>query len=423
MAAHPHLPVDVIPVDVGHIAAIAMKKRCLHGLAIACVVVVVGTVAPFLPVSLGGQGATSVATVATVATVANAAHRALPSQEHSSETSQEAIAVDHLPEVTTIYFPQTGHHLSNRAGFLDFWRENGQVLIFGYPISEEMVVDGRVVQYFERARFEHYPEREGTEWEVQLGRLGVESIPAPAPQIANPYDGSRYFPETGHTLRGEFLRYWERRGGARIFGLPISEQVVEDGRTYQYFERAKFEHNPEDMELFYRNHEWQGLNLDTLYEVKLVDIGRTVAQNRGISTEPTKQLQGVPHWTPALWARRIDINLTAQQLTAYEDDLPVYQAPVTTGRPGFYTPTGEFSIYLRFRKQTMVGSVPGESWNVPNIPWVMYINGSVAIHGTYWHDLFGTGTLMSHGCINLGMDDAEWIYKWADLGTKVVVHY
>ena len=33
--------------------------------------------------------------------------------------------------------------------------------------------------------------------------------------------------------------------------------------------------------------------------------------------------------------------------------------------------------------------------------------GGVALHGTYWHDQFGSGFRLSHGCINLGMDDAE----------------
>ena len=58
--------------------------------------------------------------------------------------------------------------------------------------------------------------------------------------------GLRYFPETGHTLRGEFRNFWERRGGLAAFGYPLSEEVVQqldDGRNYivQYFERARFE--------------------------------------------------------------------------------------------------------------------------------------------------------------------------------------
>jgi lipoprotein-anchoring transpeptidase ErfK/SrfK len=52
----------------------------------------------------------------------------------------------------------------------------------------------------------------------------------------------------------------------------------------------------------------------------------------------------------------------------------------------------------------------------------MYINGSVALHGAYWHNLFGSGVRLSHGCINLPLDSAAWLYKWAPVGTTVVVH-
>jgi lipoprotein-anchoring transpeptidase ErfK/SrfK len=53
----------------------------------------------------------------------------------------------------------------------------------------------------------------------------------------------------------------------------------------------------------------------------------------------------------------------------------------------------------------------------------MYINGGVALHGTYWHNNFGTGTRMSHGCINLPLSSAAWLYDWAPLGTPVRVQY
>jgi len=71
----------------------------------------------------------------------------------------------------------------------------------------------------------------------------------PAPPVNTP--GVRYFPETSHTLRGAFLRYWERYGGLPIFGFPISEELIEagsDGRAYtvQYFERHRFELRPEN---------------------------------------------------------------------------------------------------------------------------------------------------------------------------------
>jgi hypothetical protein len=330
-----------------------------------------------------------------------------------------------LPSVPTVFFPQTGHHLSNRSGFLDFWRANGQVLIFGYPVSEEIVEDGRIVQYFERARFEYNPELAGTPGQVQLGLIGRElTAGRNFPGIPDPQNGARYFPETGHTLWGEFRGYWERRGGLALFGFPISEEFEEDGRIVQYFERARFEYHPEDMAQFYRNAEqYNGIALNTLREVMLTDIGRRVAHMRGVNVAPVGQLPGTPVWSPALWNRHIAINLSTQWLTAYEDGMAVYHAPVATGRDGFNTPAGNFAVYDKLPMQTMQGSAGGESWYVPDIPWVMYVVGGVAMHGTYWHDMFGSGVRMSHGCINLDMDDAEWLYEWADIGTTVEIHY
>lgn len=338
------------------------------------------------------------------------------------------VAVANLPQMPTLYFEQTGHHLSNRAGFLDFWRANGQLLIFGYPVSEELVENGRIVQYFERARFEFHPELLGQPGQVQLGLVGRELTTArdePAFQpVADPQDGAAFFPETGHTLRGEFQHFWERRGGLVVFGFPVSEPFDENGQLVQYFERARFSYNPGDMEGFYRSMEQaNGINLDTLYEVQLGHVGRERAEQQGIQTAAVSALSGARGWTPQLWKRRIEVDLSAQWLTAYEGDLVVYRAPVATGRDGFNTPTGSYAIYDQLRVQTMVGDAGGESWYVPDVPWVQYVVGGVALHGTYWHDRFGTGTRMSHGCINLGMDDARWLYEWANVGTIVNIFY
>lgn len=335
-----------------------------------------------------------------------------------------AAQASQLPFVPTVYFSPSGHHLSNRSGFLDFWRANGQLLIFGYPITEEIIENGRVVQYFERARFEYFPEMVGTPFQVQLGLVGKEVLTGDMfTAVPDPMDGTPYFGETGHTLYGEFLGFWEKHGGLATFGFPVSEEYADNGRIIQYFERARFEYFPEDMDGFYRSMEYSGILLNTLYEVRLTDLGRWLVQARGIDTSSVPQIAGAPEWSPALWERHIEVNLSTQWLTAYEDGLPVYYAPVATGRDGFNTPAGNFAVYYKTSMQDMRGSAGGETWYVPNIPWVMYVVGGVALHGTYWHNAFGTGERRSHGCINLGMDDAQWLYEWADIGTSVSIHY
>ena len=71
-------------------------------------------------------------------------------------------------------------------------------------------------------------------------------------QTELPGSGSRTFPQTGKTVRGLFLEYWDGHGGLAQQGYPISEVLSEksdlDGKTYtvQYFERAVLEYHPEN---------------------------------------------------------------------------------------------------------------------------------------------------------------------------------
>ncbi len=147
------------------------------------------------------------------------------------------------------YFPQTGHYLG--GSFRTLWESRGGLAIFGFPVSEEFVQksDGRVVQYFERARFELIGN--GNTAFAGLGLIGTDYLRARGlgfPRVAPVANTAtqRYFPETGHTLIGAFKRYWEGKGGLAIYGFPLSEEITEqldDGRNYtvQYFERARFE--------------------------------------------------------------------------------------------------------------------------------------------------------------------------------------
>ncbi len=59
-------------------------------------------------------------------------------------------------------------------------------------------------------------------------------------------DTVRYFPETGHNVRGDFLDFFDAQGGLKVFGYPITEEFSLGGRTVQYFQRARFEWHPEN---------------------------------------------------------------------------------------------------------------------------------------------------------------------------------
>ena len=119
--------------------------------------------------------------------------------------------------------------------------------------------------------------------------------------------------------------------------------------------------------------------------------------------------------------RWIDVNLTTQTLSAYEGDTPVFTTLISSGTWDHPTVTGQFRIWLEFESQTMDGRLLGYDYYLENVPYVMYFYQDYAIHGTYWHNNFGTP--MSHGCVNMATGDAGWIYNFATVGTMVNVHY
>ena len=115
--------------------------------------------------------------------------------------------------------------------------------------------------------------------------------------------------------------------------------------------------------------------------------------------------------------RWIDVDISAQRVTAYEGNTPVRTFIVSTGVAAHPTVIGRFHIYIKLRYDLMVG--PG--YYLPNVPYVMYFYEGYSLHGTYWHHNFGTP--MSHGCVNMYTPDAEWLYYWASVGTLVNTHW
>lgn len=362
-----------------------------------------------------------------------------------------------------LYFPATGHLLTDDQGLLSFWRAHDGERLLGFPITEASVIVGGAVQYFERGRLEQQLDSASGTSVVRTAAVGTEYAqalwrrfaPAPPRKAAA---NEQVFASTGHTLREPFLSFWRTAGGLEFFGAPISEATWEltarGQQEVQYFERARLERDTS--------------SAGTPDEVRVSDLGRALALLRGQEIAPVDNYLGaetfgpdaplapdhgplvpVPTATPVPVARpapvaapatqpapaaprprassggtkSIVVNLSDQWMYAYEGENQIYDAPVSTGRDGMQTPVGTFSIYAKLKVQTMDGVTDGEKWVVPNVPNVMYINGGVALHGTYWHNRFGTGARLSHGCINLPLGAASWLYNWAPTGTTVRVTY
>jgi len=115
--------------------------------------------------------------------------------------------------------------------------------------------------------------------------------------------------------------------------------------------------------------------------------------------------------------RWIDVNLSAQRVTAYQGNTPVRSTLASTGLSRTPTPTGRYRIYVKYVSTLMSG--PG--YYLPNVPYTMYFYRGYSLHGTYWHSNFGHP--MSHGCVNLPTPEARWFFNWASVGTLVNIHY
>jgi hypothetical protein len=118
--------------------------------------------------------------------------------------------------------------------------------------------------------------------------------------------------------------------------------------------------------------------------------------------------------------KHIWVSLNTQHLYAYQGPNLVYSFPISSGK-WHPTPTGDFRIWIWLRYTRMTGGDPakGTYYNLPNVPFTMYFANDVvqktdgySLHGAYWHNNFGHP--MSHGCINLPVQDAEQLYYWTN---------
>ncbi|HVH45249.1 MAG TPA: L,D-transpeptidase [Labilithrix sp.] len=169
------------------------------------------------------------------------------------------------------------------------------------------------------------------------------------------------------------------------------------------------------------------------------DEGWWMKESEGVKTNP-----GAPPRDLAAGEKWIDVNIKSQTLVAYEGDKPVYATAVSTGKEDkedkekdHKTPTGTFRIREKHIAATMDGDVATDGpYSIEDVPWIMYFNGSYALHGAFWHNNFGR--MQSHGCVNLAPLDAKALFGWTEPrlpdswhgvwatpekpGTRVVVH-
>ncbi len=140
----------------------------------------------------------------------------------------------------------------------------------------------------------------------------------------------------------------------------------------------------------------------------LVGPGQWLEQRRVARVLPASRPVGVK-------GRWVSVDLYEQVLVAYENDRMVFATLISSGlpRPLWGTNKGLFRIWARLTSTRMSGAFGRpDYYDLQDVPWVMYFDNAIALHGAYWHD--GFGFRHSHGCVNMSVTDAHWLFDWTD---------
>lgn len=379
-------------------------------------------------------------------------------QRPELEIASEMLPPELGQSESAVFVAATEHTLSGIM--LDYWRANGSESVYGNPISEPYVGnDGYYQQAFECGIFRFLPEVVWTDDPtVRLAPLGYsyfdtdrDAFTADGRRVAGSRQADRTTPaswnptrqqevyaeggtiseETGYSISGSFGDWYDDHEGSFYLGAPITEPYRHRGAVVQLFQG--------------------GMLMDIDGSVAVAPLPKENPALFGINT--TSALRGTyPEYAESQLVRAVNpdgedissmpgrrsivVDVSDQQLTAYQGDRIILQTPISTGLEPNLTEIGAFHVRMKFPSQDMSGFTSstgevlsvgdngggqvGEQYSVEDVPNVMYINfDAEAMHGAYWHNHFGQP--MSHGCINLPLDVAAFLYDWAPLGTAVTV--
>lgn len=372
------------------------------------------------------------------------------------------------------FFPETGHTISGRVA--KFWQAQGDLAIFGMPTTEPFAEKGTglTIQVFERAVLEDNGSAGVTvrKMAAQLaeddGLLGDPAfLPAPptggATRLVKAEDGLRLrglpslnadiiavLPdnaefiaapnESGNWIGGyldgyagwvsaDFLKdppalpkisvkdwnpgIWQGAalGETNVRSKPTTTSDIVE--VLQYGDELTVKAWVKGEEVF------TGANLWAQMDDGKFVYARNIGRNAPVEPPP------LPSDAPAI-GRWIDVQLTQQLMTAYEDRNPVRVSVTTTGMAGWETPPGFFTILRRVANETMEsGAIGAENfYKLEDVLFTQYFTDrGHAIHFAWWRTPETIGRPGSHGCLNLLFDDSQFYWEWANIGTPVYVHY
>ena len=150
----------------------------------------------------------------------------------------------------------------------------------------------------------------------------------------------------------------------------------------------------------------------TQIEASFIETPFTVEETVQTAPSPPTGAEN-SHWA--------DVNLSTQMVTLMNGKSAETTFVISSGGPGFETPTGVFAVYAKTTIQPLSGCENGECWYFPDVRWLTWFYRDFGFHTAYWHEDFGTPR--SHGCINMKENEAKQVFDWLVRGDKVYIHY
>jgi hypothetical protein len=148
-----------------------------------------------------------------------------------------------------------------------------------------------------------------------------------------------------------------------------------------------------------------------------------IGPDRWVSDLHLNRVHASPEPPPGVSnGRWIEVDLDEQVLVIYDHNQLVFATVIASGRAPLDTHPGLYNIYLKLENDVMSGATKADGsdfYYLDRVPWTMYFDEGRALHGAYWRTRLGRP--QSHGCVNLAIGDARWLYDWAQQGDWVYV--
>jgi len=169
------------------------------------------------------------------------------------------------------------------------------------------------------------------------------------------------------------------------------------------------------------NSRGKGYVVDTAAEVK--ELQSELLSGVHLIRKPSYSQKGEPREIINLGETYIEIDMSAQKLYYYQDNVLSLSTNIVTGNisRGSGTPAAVCSVYAKQKNRVL----HGDNYDAFVHYWIP-IRGNIGIHDATWRDAFGGNiykTAGSHGCVNLPKQKAESLYGMVEVGTPVIMYY